>query len=66
MKLSVVVVVYNMRRAAARTLFSLSPRYQQAIRSEEYELIVVENGSTRPLDPEMVRELGENVRYFFL
>ena len=66
MKLSVVVVVYNMRRAAARTLFSLSPRYQQAIRSEDYELIVVENGSTRPLDPEKVREFGENVRYFFL
>jgi glycosyltransferase involved in cell wall biosynthesis len=66
MKLSVVMVVYNMRRAAARTLLSLSARYQQAIRPEDYELIVVENGSTRPLDPEKVREFGDNVRYFFV
>jgi len=66
MKLSVVIVVYNMRRAAPRTLFSLSPRYQQLIRPEDYELIVVEIGSTRPLDQDKVRAFGENVRYFFL
>ena len=66
MKLSVVIVVYNMRRAAARTLLSLSARYQRGIRPEDYELIVVENGSSRPLDLDKVREVGENVRYFFL
>jgi len=66
MKLSVVVVVYNMRRAAPRTLLSLSARYQRLIRPEDYELIIVENGSTRPLDEDQVHPLGENIRYFFL
>lgn len=63
MKLSVVVVVYNMRRAAPRTLHSLSAAYQQGVRPEDYEVIVVENGSSQPLDPDAVRGLGENFRY---
>ena len=51
--LSVVVVVHNMRREAARTLYSLSSRYQQGLGELDYEVIVVENGS----DPEQA--LGE-------
>ena len=43
--LSVVVVFYNMRREAARTLHSLSRAYQQGIDDLDYEVIVVENGS---------------------
>ncbi len=43
--LSVVVVFYNMRREAARTLHSLSRAYQQGIDELQYEVIVVENGS---------------------
>ena len=60
MKLSVVVVVYNMRRAAARTLLSLSARYQRGISSEDYEVIVVENGSSAPLDRDAISALGSN------
>ncbi|HVP31344.1 MAG TPA: glycosyltransferase [Myxococcota bacterium] len=66
MKLSVVVVVYNMQRAAPRTLGSLASSYQRGVRDEDYEVIVVENGSSRPLDADAVRALGENFRYFFL
>ena len=44
-ELSVVVVVYNMRREAMRTLQSLSRQYQRDIDDVRYEVIVVENGS---------------------
>ena len=43
--LSVVVVFYNMRREAERTLQSLSRAYQRGIDDLDYEVIVVENGS---------------------
>jgi glycosyltransferase involved in cell wall biosynthesis len=66
MKLSVVVVVYNSPREAPRTLFSLSPVYQQGIAADDYEVIVVENGSTKPLDPIQVTQLGSNFKYYYL
>jgi glycosyltransferase involved in cell wall biosynthesis len=66
MKLSVVLVVYNMGRAAPRTIQSLCATYQRDIRAEDYEIIVVENGSTEPLDEAGIRALGSNVRYFYL
>lgn len=66
MKLSVVVIVYNMRRAAPRTLLSLSPRYQRGISPDDYEVIVVENGSPKPLDREAVLALGPNFKYDFV
>jgi glycosyltransferase involved in cell wall biosynthesis len=46
--LSVVVVSYNMHRELSRTLQSLSPGYQRDIDAHEYEVIVVDNGSTTP------------------
>lgn len=62
-KLSVVVIVHNMRREAARTLFSLSPTYQRGVAAEDYEVVVVENGSTLPLNGDDVERTGPNVRY---
>ena len=61
--LSVVVVFYNMRREAARTLHSLSRAYQQGIDDLDYEVIVVENGSApdQRLGEEFVRELRARV-----
>jgi glycosyltransferase involved in cell wall biosynthesis len=66
MELSVVIVVYNIPREAPRTLFSLSPVYQQGITADDYEVIVVENGSAKPLDPMQVTQLGSNFRYYYL
>jgi hypothetical protein len=51
--LSVVVVVYDMAREFPRTLYSLQPGYQRDINADEYEVIVVDNGSPVPLDPHM-------------
>jgi len=65
-KLSVVVVVYNMRRAAPRTLLSLTPRYQRGISAEDYEVIVIENGSTQPLDRDAVLALAPNFSYTYV
>lgn len=62
-RLSVVVIVFNMRREAPRTLFSLSPAYQQGVSAEDYEIIVVENGSSEPLAAEDIAQFGPNFRY---
>ena len=66
--LGVVVVVYNMRRAARRTLHSLSRSYQQGIDDLDYEVIVVENGSDpeQRLGEELVRSFGAEFRYIDL
>lgn len=61
-KVSVVVVVYNMAREAARTLYSLSAAYQKNIDPRDYEVIVVDNGSSPPLDPSLVDSLSGNFR----
>jgi glycosyltransferase involved in cell wall biosynthesis len=60
--LSLVVVVYNIPREAPRTLYSLSAAYQREISRDEYEVIVVDNGSTPPLDPDLVRQLDGHFR----
>lgn len=60
---SVVVVVYNMPREAPRTLYSLSGAYQRHINPDEFEIIVVDNGSTPPLDPGIIASLSGNFRW---
>jgi cephalosporin hydroxylase len=67
-ELAVVVVVHNMRRAAARTLHSLSGSYQRDLDDLDYEVVVVENGSTRDerLGEEFVRSFGGQFRYIDL
>ncbi len=63
--LSMVVVLYNMRREAARTLHSLSRSYQEGIEGLDYEVIVVENGSDpdQRVDEDYVRSFGPQFRF---
>ena len=61
--LSVVVIVYRMRRQAMNTLLSLTPAYQRGVEAGDYEVIVVENASSELLDPEEVTALGPQFRY---
>lgn len=61
--LSVIVIVHNMRREAPRTLFSLSRPYQHEVAVKDYEVIVVENGSTDPLPAAEVEGMAPNFRY---
>lgn len=65
-KISVVVVLYNMRREAERTLYSLSSQYQQEVDPADYEVIVVENGSSAPLEDNDLSRFGPNFKYHYL
>jgi cephalosporin hydroxylase/GT2 family glycosyltransferase len=62
--LSVVVVFYNMRREAVRTLQSLARSYQRGIEDLDYEVLVVDNGSDpdQRLTPEFVASFGPEFR----
>lgn len=60
--LSIVVVVHDMAREAPRTLRSLGPELQHDLVDEDYEIIVVDNGSSTPLVPDVVRGLGGRYR----
>ena len=64
--LSVIVVVHNMAREARRTLHSLSRGYQQGIDGLDYEVIVVDNGSTEPLGEAFVGQFGDQFSYLCL
>jgi len=66
--LSVIVVFYNMKREAARTLHSLSRSYQLGLEDVDYEVLVVDNGSApdQVLGEDYVRSFGPEFRYFEL
>lgn len=66
LRLSIILIVYNMQREAPRSILSLTAPYQQGIDSDEYEILVVENGSSAPLDPEQIRQIAPNIDYHFI
>lgn len=61
--LSIIVIVYDMPRQAMNTLYSLSAAYQRDIDPEDYEVVVVENSSSRMLDPDAVEACEGQFRY---
>ena len=63
--LSIIVVFFNMCREAERTLYTLSAAYQKDVTPEQYEVIVVDNGSSEPLSQQHVESFGKNFHYFF-
>lgn len=65
MNLTIVVIFFNMRREAKRTLKSLSASYQQGVTTSDYEVIAIDNNSSEPLDPTLVTQFGPNFRYHF-
>lgn len=60
--ISLVVISFNMARELPRTLHSLSPRYQRDIRAEDYEVIVIDNGSREPPSAQDFAGLGMNLK----
>lgn len=62
LKLTVVVVFYNMQREAQRTLTSLSQSYQIGMDDLEYEVLCVDNGSAEPLTEDWVSSFGPQFR----
>ena len=61
--LSVVVVAYDMERELPRTLRSLSADHQVGVEASDYEVIVVDNGSPRPVDPSRFAHLAGTYRF---
>lgn len=60
--LSVVVVAYDMARELPRTLRSLAPDRQAGVGADDYEVIVVDNGSPVPVDADQLAGFGATVR----
>jgi hypothetical protein len=61
-EVSIVVVAYNMSRVLPRTLRSLSADYQRHISADDYEVIVVDNGSTVPVESSWFDGIAGNFR----
>jgi len=62
-RLSIIAIFYNMQREAPRTLYTLSTQYQRDVSEADYEVIVVDNGSTVPLSVEQTAGFGRNFRH---
>jgi glycosyltransferase involved in cell wall biosynthesis len=60
-RISVVVVSWNIERELPKTIFSLSPIFQRGISGDEYEIIVVDNGSSQLPDCNALRAWGAQV-----
>ena len=65
-KLSVVVVFFNMRREAVRTLYSLTTNFQTDLEEKDYEVIVLDSNSSDPLNPEWVESIQNNFTYRYV
>jgi hypothetical protein len=63
---SIVLVAYDMARELPRTLYSLRPSYQLGVDADDYEVIVVDNGSPRPLDHAELRSFPGCLRFIRL
>jgi glycosyltransferase involved in cell wall biosynthesis len=60
LKLSVIVISYNMKRELPRTLISLSTLMQQDICKDDYEVIIVDNGSNNASDLKHCTKIQNN------
>jgi SAM-dependent methyltransferase len=56
-KISVIVISHNMARELPRTIRSLSPAMQRDIEPGDYEVILIDNGSTQTYDENELRRL---------
>ena len=61
--LSVVVVSYNIKRELPRTLYSLSSKYQLNVNPNDYEVIIVDNGSEYEIQNKEISIFGKQFKY---
>lgn len=62
-RVTLIVISFEMGRELPRTLTSLSPRYQDCA-AGDYEILVVDNGSTHPPSNEDFANLGADIQVF--
>ncbi|MEM8987278.1 MAG: glycosyltransferase family A protein [Pseudomonadota bacterium] len=65
-RMSIIVIMYNMRREAHRTLHSLTKAYQWGVDHLDYEVIVVDNGSSEPVEDSLLSHLGPQFRHMYI
>ena len=61
LNLSVIVISFNMTRELPRTLQTLSPKIQIDIDTDDYEIIVMDNGSTEKPTNEQLESIAPNI-----
>ena len=61
---SIVVVCYNMKRELPQTLYSMSPAFQQGVSKDDYEVILIDNGSKEPPQLEDFAHLDMNLSVY--
>lgn len=66
MKLSVIIIIYNMDREIRRAVQSLSRQYQQGVEDLDYEVLIFDNGSPTPPDADWIASLPPEFHYEFL
>ncbi len=59
---SIVVVAFEMERELPRTVLSLAPPYQRGVAPGAVEIVVVDNGSRRPVPEETLRAAAGEAR----
>lgn len=64
--LSVIAVFFNMGREAERTLYTLTRSYQGLDGESGYEVMAIDNGSSRPLNSEFVESFGSDFHYHYV
>lgn len=64
--LTVVLIAYNMARELPRTIRSLSATMQRDIAAADYEILLVDNGSTAPFDESLCLGLADNLRIIYM
>jgi len=63
-RLSIIVINWNFLRELPRTLYSLSPRFQLGMQRNEYEVIVIDNGSDGMPDFADLHSLGIDLQIY--
>ncbi len=61
---SLIVISYNMHREIPRTIRSLSPLMQHGVQVGDYEIILIDNGSSHAIDRQSWQEWNAPLRYF--
>lgn len=66
LRLSLVVIEFNMAREIPRTIHSLSPRMQRGIERDQYEIILIDNGSSHPSDRDANLATDSDIRFYHI
>jgi hypothetical protein len=64
--LSITIILFDMKREAARSLHSLSASYRRNFKASDNLALVLDNGSCDPPEKTWVESFGPNFRYVAL